>query len=273
MLLTSTARTRENMATMQQRSRCLRLMWTILLLALSQMEFVLGQNISQEQFDELVKTKFRVQALVAEQAATLIYQLSFDKKEAMTPEVLKMILTNNVVIDDLIYGSAIGFAPWTFNHTSNVQFEEGVPENETGMTKNGLYCPYVHADGTSTIGLDLAESYDYTNSTQGDFWYKPTFVEFDKQIKEPYGQRGKWSAPYFDEGGGDIEMITYSVPVKDQNGYFLAITTIDIDMEDVICTRGVNCLNFTCGVGFDTKQTKKETTSAWCATRGNTTSM
>ena len=36
---------------------------------------------------------------------------------------------------------------------------------------------------------------------------------------------GVWTAPYFDVGGGEIWMITRSVPVRDADGIFAIITT------------------------------------------------
>ena len=41
---------------------------------------------------------------------------------------------------------------------------------------------------------------------------------------------GVWTAPYFDAGGGEIWMITRSVPVRDADGIF-AIVTTDLPVE------------------------------------------
>ena len=41
---------------------------------------------------------------------------------------------------------------------------------------------------------------------------------------------GVWTAPYFDAGGGEIWMITRSVPVRDAEGIFAIITT-DLPVE------------------------------------------
>ena len=34
-----------------------------------------------------------------------------------------------------------------------------------------------------------------------------------------------WTAPYFDAGGGEIWMITRSVPARDDEGIFAIVTT------------------------------------------------
>ncbi|MYA59487.1 MAG: hypothetical protein F4X40_02860 [Chloroflexi bacterium] len=41
---------------------------------------------------------------------------------------------------------------------------------------------------------------------------------------------GVWSEPYFDAGGGEIWMITRSVPVRDSEGIFAVVTT-DLEVD------------------------------------------
>lgn len=42
---------------------------------------------------------------------------------------------------------------------------------------------------------------------------------------------GYWSEPYLDEGGGDIMMTTYSLPIRDRKGKTAAILTADISLD------------------------------------------
>ena len=42
---------------------------------------------------------------------------------------------------------------------------------------------------------------------------------------------GVWTDPYFDAGGGEIWMITRSVPVRDAGGVF-AIVTTDLPVDE-----------------------------------------
>jgi len=82
-----------------------------------------------------------------------------------------------------------------------------------------LFAPYttVHEDG-SMESLSLAtEAYDYPSQ---EWFTKP--LELDG---------GYWSEPYFDEGGGNILMVTYSLPVKDRSGRTAAILTADISLD------------------------------------------
>ena len=42
---------------------------------------------------------------------------------------------------------------------------------------------------------------------------------------------GHWSEPYFDKGGGDIMMSTYSVPICDEKGNKVAVLTADVSLD------------------------------------------
>ena len=78
--------------------------------------------------------------------------------------------------------------------------------------------PYVYrtADGYAT--LDLA--------------VPPYNIESQDWVRAPLATNaGVWTAPYFDAGGGEIWMVTRSVPVRDAEGVFALITT-DLPVED-----------------------------------------
>lgn len=72
--------------------------------------------------------------------------------------------------------------------------------------------PYVHraADGYRT--LDLVQP-EYN-------------IEAQEWITMPLAANaGVWTPPYFDAGGGEIWMITRSVPARDSSGIFAIVTT------------------------------------------------
>jgi len=86
--------------------------------------------------------------------------------------------------------------------------------------KHPLYAPY--ATRNSETGeiqtLSLAtDDYDY-----------PSQEWFTKPL-ELHG--GYWSEPYYDEGGGNMLMTTFSMPVMDRNGKVAAILTADISLQ------------------------------------------
>ncbi len=118
---------------------------------------------------------------------------------------LEQLVKNN----PLIYASAIAFQPGM--------------SNESIMPKpyNGLYSPYAfrNGDGVETKNLG-SESYNYLIMD----WY-----QIPAMLQAPY-----WTEPYFDEGGADALLSTYSHPfylTKNGKREFAGIITIDISLE------------------------------------------
>ena len=81
--------------------------------------------------------------------------------------------------------------------------------DESGIVTS---CPYVYrtADGYDT--LDLATP---SYNIEGQVWFTMPMAE----------NAGVWTDPYFDEGGGEIWMITCSVPARDDESMFAIVTT------------------------------------------------
>ena len=73
------------------------------------------------------------------------------------------------------------------------------------------------ADGTVQTSSLATEAYDYKNQ---EWFLKPLEL-----------QGGYWSEPYFDEGGGNMLMTTYSVPVTDKKGRVAAVFTADVSLD------------------------------------------
>ena len=123
---------------------------------------------------------------------------AFLSKDSIIP-FLKSILKNNKDV----YGSTIAYEPGFF------------PDK-------GLYfAPYVFQKGDTIRSIMLGdENYEYFYMD----WY-----QIPKMTNAPY-----WSEPYFDEGGGNILMTTYSVPfytfLKGRKT-FTGIVTIDVSLE------------------------------------------
>ncbi len=84
----------------------------------------------------------------------------------------------------------------------------------------GPTCPYVYRRGE---GLDTREL-----ATGG---YR--FEVWDWYVLPRELRRATWSEPYYDEGGGDIVMATYSVPVYEggPGGRFRGVVTCDVSLD------------------------------------------
>ena len=87
------------------------------------------------------------------------------------------------------------------------------------QTNKNLFSPYFYKKDNKILYKDLAlNNYDYTAQE----WYK-TPVELKKAV---------WSKPYFDKGGGNILMSTYSNPVF-YKGKLTGILTIDLSLQKI----------------------------------------
>ena len=130
------------------------------------------------------------------------------------PDNLKRIIASGRILPDSmynithdvihnnpdIYGCAIAFEPYYF------------PE------KGYYFSPYSYRDGDTIRNLQLGnKEYDYFNWA----WYS-----------EPLKSGCPcWSEPYYDKGGGQMMMCTYSSPIYDANGAVTGVFTSDISLE------------------------------------------
>ncbi|MEW6187329.1 MAG: SpoIIE family protein phosphatase [Thermodesulfobacteriota bacterium] len=99
---------------------------------------------------------------------------------------------------------------------STVAFEPSAPGSPTGG-----FAPYFYRRAEKVLYADLAqESYSYRNWD----WYR-----LPKKKQSPF-----WSEPYFDEGGGNVFMATYSVPffrIHGKEKQFQGVVTADVSLD------------------------------------------
>ena len=107
-------------------------------------------------------------------------------------------ITNMMLVDNpFIIGCAVAFEPGYFK------------------TEGHFFSPYSYRVGDSICSKQLgSETYDY----HYDDWY-----QIPKLLGEPY-----WSEPYFDDGGADMMMATYSLPLYDEDSKLFAVFTADL---------------------------------------------
>lgn len=135
---------------------------------------------------------------VAQIASTTATHLSLDSDidEAAAFEILR----SNVASNPLVFGAALAFEPDEFSGRQ-------------------LFGPYVYRQGVDLTEIVSTElDYDYTQP-EWDWWHLPR-----KALT------GAWTEPYFDEGGGNIYMTTFSAPFF-RDGRFIGVATIDIPLE------------------------------------------
>ena len=112
-------------------------------------------------------------------------------------DVTERLLQNN----EFVYGCAVAFEPDFF------------------PSQGHYFSPYSYRDENGEIkSMQLGtDTYDYHYMD----WY-----QIPKLLNKPY-----WSEPYYDEGGGEKMMTTYSKPLYDSEGKLYAIITADLSLE------------------------------------------
>ena len=102
------------------------------------------------------------------------------------------------------YGTAMAFEPTTIT---------------TIIPGKRYYCPYFHRR-ESQIVFDQLGNFTYN-------YFKWDWYTLPKKLG-----RSLWSEPYFDKGGGNVLMITYSVPFF-RDGRFVGVATADLSLNDL----------------------------------------
>jgi len=125
------------------------------------------------------------------------------EREVYSREDILKIIENELMTNPEVFGSTIAFEPYAFD-----------PELL-------YFAPYFYKDAEELKFRSLGTpSYRYFTKD----WYR-----IPKELKRPV-----WSEPYFDEGGGDIIMTTYSVPFarkKSGEPEFAGVVTADISLD------------------------------------------
>jgi len=114
-------------------------------------------------------------------------------------QFLKTMVKNN----PSVYGSTIAFEPYLMDPSQK------------------YFAPYAYRDGDEIKAIQLGSAdYDYFIMD----WY-----QIPSMLRKPY-----WSEPYYDTGGGDALISTYSVPFylnRNRHRVFGGIITIDISLD------------------------------------------
>ena len=172
--------------------------------------------------------------------ATSLIQSYFSQKglreEADNRAEAQLDITRNMIMDvidqtETAVRNSFWIAQWCLNYQDSLfrVSERLVRNNPTivGSTvalvpgysrQYPLFSPYVHRTGDSLSFHSLATpEYDYPSQ---EWFVKPL------ELDAPY-----WSEPYWDEGGGEILMTTYSIPVRDNSGRQAAVMTGDLALD------------------------------------------
>lgn len=121
-------------------------------------------------------------------------------RQANNPDSMFRITRRLLETNPFIVGSAIAFEPDYFSQ------------------KGRHFSPYAFRQGDTIRDKQLGtDDYEYHYMD----WY-----QIPKLLEKPY-----WSEPYFDDGGSDIMVTTYSLPLYDNQGRFYGVFTADLSLE------------------------------------------
>lgn len=138
-------------------------------------------------------------------------------------ERIMQLLRSDLETDPFIFGAALAFAP-----------------AHVGDSKSG-YAPYVCRTGNADVKNATAEGPAVATSSTNTS--KP-LRESDLALTQAYAQQpwfvegaahpnGVWTEPYFDEGGGDVLMVTYAQAVEARRQVPAAVATADVSLRDI----------------------------------------
>lgn len=165
----------------------------------SAVSYVYEQSLGQMQ-SSLSNTVLRIDN-VLQSVENAVNNLSWTvQAELDDPELMYEITRHVIESNDFVMGSAIAFEPSYYKKLGQ------------------FYSPYSYRSEDQVLSKQLGnDNYDYHYMD----WY-----QIPKLLQKSY-----WSEPYYDDGGGNVIMTTYSKPIYDEDGNFVAIFTADVSLE------------------------------------------
>lgn len=189
-------------------------------------------------FDHTIWAEYANVAIKMANLLTKIVISNFNRLDT-TEKFLFDLVRTNVDNESPIFGSAIAVEEWVY-------------------PKYKKFCPYSFKK-ERVFAHDISLNYNYlSNATewyhtlrfknwtsakvttnQVTYRYNATSHSEKQLISQPMSvmEDGHWTAPYYDCGGGDIWMVTYSSPIfgfqPDNIPFFRGIATIDIELTNI----------------------------------------
>ena len=162
------------------------------------------ENEARSTVENVVKaTVGRIDRLMASVESAVENSAWIVGERLSDPDYMFKITGELVQNNSFIVGSTIAFEPNFF------------------PSKGYYYSAFSYKDGTGAIKRiqQGGETFKY----HGMDWYR-----IPKESK-----KSSWCEPYFDEGGAELMMCTYSVPLVKRDGTVYAVLTADVSLDDL----------------------------------------
>ena len=162
------------------------------------------ENEARSTVENVVKaTVCRIDRQMASVESAVENSVWFVAERISDPDYMFRITGEIVQNNPFIIGSTVAFEPNFF------------------PSKGYYYSAFSCKDGKG--GIKRIQQGGETFKYHGMDWYR-----IPKESKKP-----SWCEPYFDAGGAEVMMCTYSVPLMDYDGNVYAVLTADISLEDL----------------------------------------
>lgn len=160
------------------------------------------RDMEESQRVAIVKTEVETALKNAEQSI---------RGSLVNPDTIYRIGASIIKLNPHVVGVGVAFVPGYYKDKASKE----------------LYLPYTYDDQESltTKGKRTGKPHIKTNIPNFDYttreWYRSAMA----------GQR-QWCNPYLGEGGINVLMCTYSIPIMDADGHLAAVFFADVTMED-----------------------------------------
>lgn len=126
--------------------------------------------------------------------------ISVESMQVLSKPEIENLIQETLKKNKNIYGSTVSLIP--------------------DKTDLKAYAPYYYQNKKSFNYVDLnSDNYKYQ---QREWFKKPLELK-----------KGVWLSPYLDEGGGDVLMTTYAIPITRKNE-IIGVATVDISLADIV---------------------------------------
>ena len=177
----------------------------VLVEATSAVQYYYAKNGIRQEVEHRAESELRAKSLeirnVMNVVEVAVENMAWAVEQRLAQPDSMLTITQKLLADnEYIVGSAVAFEPYYY------------------QDKGRQFSPYTYKhEGTTTSKQLGTDQYDYHSME----WYTAPMES----------GHGHWSEPYFDEGGGEMMMSTYSLPIRDAMGRSVAIFTADVSLD------------------------------------------
>lgn len=144
-------------------------------------------------------SRYQIDSLIIKTKETSLRLEKIFEENGFDQENIRKTLTKTLKDENSFFGSTMAFEP--------------------NLLVKKPFSPYFYKKNSTILYTNLAQNgYDYLHKE----WY----------LLPKKKHTSLWSEPYFDEGGGNILMATYSNPIYD-NKKFIGVLTIDLSLKKI----------------------------------------